>query len=414
MIRTRYRLVPLVALAVLLPRAIGHAADARGTVTRPDGIQYVDASTGEEWTRVTSGAPAVFQLTGPGRFQVGMRVNLAPNEAMGTPGIVVVRTAGKPLAQFRLQPKAGTDTWKGDATSKPSVAVGFIVEVSEGKQAYEFRLNGGGGLGGAIRVVDAAQSKRPLPPNAPVVKAPPIPSATAVAVASPSAAASPAATPEATPTPVASAAAPRPRDGNPALRAWIAAGAAMRAETSVLGPRHRVRDALAGVQWNASPMLFVAGSMEWRFGTGRQLLFEKDPKDGDENRYSLGLAGGAAVRVDRFDLSAGPALWATVQQDEVLSHDYVLGGGFARLSMPAGPVDAHASGEVGVPLLDGTPQALRTGRLMSRTAWGLGVSAPMSFLQGLRFAGEYRGECLARTYSERYSHGLLLSASLDF
>ena len=106
---------------VLLLIAVGapaFAADPGTAAPAPGGV-LVDAATGESWSKVAAKAPAKWTLTGPARFQVGFRLNIPANEEIPA-GIVMIRHGGKPLAQFRLQPKSGKDTWKDEAGFKPS------------------------------------------------------------------------------------------------------------------------------------------------------------------------------------------------------------------------------------------------------------------------------------------------------
>ena len=71
----------------------------------------------------------------------------------------------------------------------------------------------------------------------------------------------------------------------------------------------------------------------------------------------------------------------------------------------------HASGEAGAAIYDGTPPEFRMGKVVARTAWNLGASAPVG---GLRIGAEYRGENVVRTYSERVSHGAFATVSYGF
>lgn len=387
---------------------VAHADTAAGTVAPPQANPVlVDGATGEAWAHVTSAAPASFVLTGPAKFQVGFRLNLPPNPLpTASAGIVQIRHGGRPLAQFRLQPKEGTDTWKDIAAMKPGVSVGFFVEVGPGPQTYEFRLNGAGDLGGAVRVVEASQSRRPLAANAPVVKAP-VAAVTATPTPAPTAVA--AATPEPKPPRVR-----RSPAGGPAFAAWVTGGKAWRSEQSVLGTSHHVWDASAGVRWNATGRTFVVLGGEWRMGTQRVPTIDAPPKDVREDRQSIDVAGGYRLPVAFFELALGPALRFTRQEDDVAPHDYLVGGGFARLTMPAGRLDLHAFGEAGAPIYDSTPEELQTGTLEARTAWGAGLSIPSRRNSALRVGLEYRGESIARSFTERVSHGAYANVQVGF
>ena len=295
---------------------------------------------------------------------------------------------------------------------KPAIGVGFFVDVAEGPQTYEFRLNGGGDLGGAVRVIDAAQSKRPLAANAPVVKAPDASAAAAVA-----AVATPGPTPAAVATPVAAATPKPPRkpsgDGS-ALVVWLGGGKAWRSEQDVLGTSHHVWDALGGVSWNFSPRMFASLGGEWRSGTQRVPTIDAPEEDVREDRHSVDVAAGYRLPIFGMDLEVGPALRYSRQEDEIAPHDFLLAGGFARIELPLGPLAVHASGEAGAPAYDGTPDDLRTGPLEGRTAWTAGLAVESHRQRGLSVGAEYRGESIARRFSERVSHGAFLNVQMGF
>lgn len=370
------------------------ASDA-GTVKQPETPPLVDAS-GESWWPVSPSAPASFVLTGPARFQVGVRVNIPADLAAGAAGIVSIRTGGKPLAQFRLQPKAGTDTWKDQPAFKPSPAVGFLVDVAAGDQVYEFRLNGGGDFGGAVRVIDASQSKRPLPATAPVVKIP-APPPTAVAVAA------------ATPKPVATAAPSRGVSGKSAFQVSVGVGSIFEAEGT--SPNQQW-STIGDVRWHPQDYVFVAAGGEWRAGTQRVPVPDAPVDGAYENRLAGDASAGLRLDVASLELLVGPWVRYTKYDSELAPRRFFLAGGSARVGLNAGAFAVHAGGEVGVPLTDDTPNNYQTGELVSGGGWSAGAS--MRLKRSVRLGLEYRGEVVSRYASERISNGAFANAIVEF
>ena len=383
-------------LGITFVASSAFASDA-GTIKQPETTSLVDAG-GESWWLVSPSMPASFVLTGPARFQVGVRVNIPADLAAGAAGIISVRTGGKPLAQFRLQPKAGPDTWKDQTAFKPSPAVGFLVDVAAGDQVYEFRLNGGGDFGGAVRVIDASQSKRPLPATAPVVKIP-APPATAVAVA--------AATP--TPKPVATATPSRVVSGKSMWQVSFGVGSIIEAEGTA--PNHQW-SAIGDVRFHPRDYVFVAAGGEWRAGTQR-VPVPGAPADGAyENRQSADGSAGLRLDAGGLELLAGP--WARfAEYDSTFApRRFLLAGVHARVGMNVGAFEVHGAGDVGVPVMDETPPNYQTGDLVSGGGWSAGLSMRMK--GNVRLGLEYQGEVISRYASERISNGAFANAIVEF
>lgn len=367
-----------------------------GTVEPQKSATLVDTATGDTWTTVSGTAPASFVLTGPAKFQVGFRVNIPSNFTEGTAGIVQVRNGGKPLAQFRLQPKTGADTWKDQRTFKPSLAVGFYVDVAAGPQTYEFRLNGGGDHGGAVRVVESSQSKRPLPATAPVVKIPTV--ATAVA------AASPAATPAATPSSVASVA-----SGASAWQVSIGGGPTFETESEDGG---LVWSAVGNARFTPMPTTFVEAGGEWRAGKQRVPVPNTPSKGSYENRQTIDVSAGARLMILQHEVLIGPWLRFADYESRVAPRRYTLAGGRTRLGVRLGGIDLHADLAIGGPVAQDTPENYQTGELTSGGMWGLGAS--MSLRGNLRLGLDYRGEAVGRFASERVANSLVTNAIVEF
>ena len=395
----------VLGLAVAMPAL----AAEPGSVTPPAAAPLVDATSGESWNPVAPSAPAVFTLTGPARFQVGFRMNLPADPAQAVPaGIVQVRYGGRPLSQFRMMARPGRDTWKAQTDFKPSAAVGFLVEVAPGDHTYEFRLNGGGAHGGAIRVIDASKSARPLPARAPVVA---IPAAAKVAAA-------PTPAPEATPTP-GTVATPGPtppspppgrdqpsaRDGARTLALFIGASQSAQARSFVPGSAP-ASDLRVGARWLAirSAELSLAATFESSedviptpAASARRIT---------EKRVLVDAGAGYRMAGARGSLVVGPALHFASFDNDVARYDWMTAGAGVRVEAPAGRLTAFAGGDAGLPIADGTPTLWTDGALELRAAWSIGARYPLAMLPGSpSLAIEYRGELVDREYSELVSHG---------
>ena len=177
---------------------------------------------------------------------------------------------------------------------------------------------------------------------------------------------------------------------------------------------HHVWDVVGGVRMRVSPSAFAQVAGEWRTGTQRVPMLDSPPEDVHDDRQSLDIAAGYRMSISRFEIAAGPAVRYSMQEDEVAPHDYLLAGGFARLTIPMASFDLSASAEAGAAVFDGTPDDLRTGPVEGRSAWGAGISVPFHRGGGVRFGLEYRGEALAREFSNRVSNGAFANVQVGF
>lgn len=410
------RTIGITAAALLALAAPALAADP-GTATPPAGPPLVDVTTGEVWSRVTAQSPSVWKLTGPGKFQVGFRVNLPADAAEGPAGIVMIRHQGKPLAQFRVMPKPGKDTWKDETKMKPAVGAGFYVEVGAGEQPYEFRINGGGPHGGAVYVIDAAKSKRPLPANAPIVA---MPAGAPLIASSSTPTPTPALDATATPTPATTAVAaatpepPRVRGASNPFALWLGAGTASQTRTFVTGTAP-ASDLAVGVRWLPRDDVQLAFSVEYESSEDLVPLPLAPVTRVSERRlladlgagYRIGGAGGSIVGGATFR-------WGNYESDEA-GYDVMFAGLAARAELPAGPLVAFVGGEAGVPVSDGVPKDWGDGDLSQRFAWFAGARYTRSSMTASPSVGlEYRGERVERRYSEFSSHGLRLVLQAEF
>ena len=396
----------------LLMAPLSALAASPGTATPPAAGALVDATTAESWSSVTPSAPATWKLTGPGRFQVGFRANLPADGSAIPAGILMLRHQGKPLVQFRILPRPSNDTWKGDVQFRPSTTIGFYIDVAAGEQAYEFRLNGGGPAGGAVFVIDATKSKRPLAANAPVV---PVPGTAVVASATPapSPGASPAPTPAATP---ATAPAPSPRDARTpggALAIWLGASQAAQTRSFVTGAAPSSELAL-GARWRAMPLaqLWASAAME---STEELIPLPLAPVTRiAEKRLLVDAGGGIRLAAGGASLVAGPALRYASFDSNAASYDWAMASLAGRLEIPVGPVTAYGTGEAGIPIADGTPAGWEDGDLLRRLAWGGGLRYTHRSLPASPSIGVgYRGEIVSRRYSDLISHGARLVLQVD-
>lgn len=407
---------------VLLLMAVGGPALAANPGTAAPasgGGVLVDATTGESWSKVAAKAPAKWTLTGPARFQVGFRLNIPTSSDEAVPaGIVMVRHGGKPLAQYRLQPRPGKETWKDEAAFKPSLAVGFLVDVAPGDQTYEFGLNGGAAAGGAVYVIDAAKSTRPLAANAPVVA---IPAAPLVATAAtPTPAPAPASTPApgadavATPAPTPEVTGTQPAGADSALSLWVGAGGGSQTRTFVTGSAPAT-DLALGVRWR--PLAKAQLSFSAGFEQTEDLvpLPEAPVRRVGESRTTLDVGAGYLLAVSQASLVVGPSLHYAGIQNDVVGYDVIFGSLGGRAEVPVGPVIAFAGGEAGVPLADGTPGGWNDGDLANRYAWSAGLRYTHRAMAMTPSLGlEYRGEYVSRRYSELVSHGAWLVLQVEF
>ncbi len=196
--RTAYAALLAGVLALFFAGKVGAQGLTPGTVKLLSKNPILtEAETADAFVSLSPTQPAKFLITGPVRLQADFRVSLPPGQAQGEPVLIDVFAAGKPLRRFKIMPKAGTNSWKETAASKPSAPVGFYIEVDPGPHAYEVRVTGAPN-GAALFLVPDAKARRPLAANAPVVPPkPPAPAATPAAAQTQIAKATPAPTPRA-------------------------------------------------------------------------------------------------------------------------------------------------------------------------------------------------------------------------
>lgn len=198
---------PLTALLAATVFGVALPASAQmtpGTVKLLSGnATLTEASSGDAWIELKDDKSAKFLAIGPEILQADFRFNLGANEAQGTPVTLAILAGGKEVARFKITPRAGTETWKGRADLKPSLNVGFFVQVDAGPHAYEMKTIGAT-RGAAMTLVPKAKAKRPLPASAQTVQSKPAvvatPAPTAVVAPTPK----PLATPINTPVPLES------------------------------------------------------------------------------------------------------------------------------------------------------------------------------------------------------------------
>lgn len=173
----------LIAAALCLHALPAWAQMAPGTVKLlSKNATLVDTITGDAFFELKDDASAKFLVIGPEVLQADVRINLPAGQATGTPTVFVVLAGGKEVARYKVTPKAGTDSWKGRVDVKPSISVGFYVDVEAGPKAFEFKVLGAA-KGAGLLLVAKAKARKPLAAGAPVVSSKPV--AVPVATATP-------------------------------------------------------------------------------------------------------------------------------------------------------------------------------------------------------------------------------------
>lgn len=162
----------------------------------------VDTISGDVFVELRDDLSAKFLVIGPEVLQADLRINLAAGTETAAPTILVVLAGGKEVARYKLTPKAGGDSWKGRVDVKPSLSVGFYVEVDAGPKAYELKVLGAPKNAGLL-LLPKAKAKRALRANAPVISGKPRVVATPAPTPRVGVAATPTPTPVAVNTPVA-------------------------------------------------------------------------------------------------------------------------------------------------------------------------------------------------------------------
>lgn len=378
---------------------------------------FVNGSTNEAYLRILPSEPAKLLLTGPGRVQADVRVNLSViggKIADGSFQVVTVDVlaAGKSVGRLRIQPKPGNQLWKNQNGIVPSASTGFSLELAAGSRPYEFRVDGAASKGVALHLAPIGKMKTALAANAPVLPAQP-----AIAAATP------------VPTPafqvpigidqLGGEARTNPEPEPVVLTVALRGGAIEQQERYAFGPTPG-SEAMLDVSHTFSNRIGLVLFGEAR--TGRHAVPLRNdagspPARTTERRYVTGLRVDwtrTVFSADAFDIdaTAGLAYRLQSQQDSLAPHVTGLIGPRAGVAFVRGRGVLSTNLEYGTVVHDSTPGALQAGPVLGRLAGG--VEAWWAAGASTHIGLGYRREVVSREYARRTIDGAFAGAAIGF
>lgn len=410
-------LVASVMLGVLPSRPAQAQAQEPSIKVLSSNPSFVNASTGDAYLRILPAEPAKLLITGPGRVQADLRVNLllhGQKVADGSFQVVTVDVlaAGKSVGRLRVQPTPGNQVWKNQSGIVPSAPTGFYLDLAAGPKPYEFRVDGAAAKGVSLHLAPAGKMKTSLAANALVLPAQPV-----IAAATP------------IPTPafqvpigidqLGGEARANPEPEPIVLAVALRGGAIEQQERSAFGPTPG-SEAMLDVSYTFANRIGLVLLGEAR--TGRHAVPLRNDSGSPaarttERRYVAGLRLDWTRTVfssDAIDIdaTAGLAYRLQSQQDSLAPHVTGLIGPRASVAFIRGKGALSTNLEYGMAVHDSTPGALEAGPVLGRLSGG--VEAWWAAGSSMQIGLGYRREVLSRQYAQRTIDGAFAGVAFGF
>ncbi len=376
---------------------------------------FVNASTGDAYLRILPSEPAKLLITGPGRVQADLRVNLSLSGRKIADGsfqvvMVDVLAGGKSVGRLRIQPTPGSQLWKNQSGIVPSASTGFSLDLAAGPRPYEFRVDGAAAKGVALYLAPIGKMKTTLAANALVLPAQP-------AIAEPA------------PTPAFQVPIGIDQLGGEAranreperigLAIALRGGAIEQQERHAFGPTPG-SEAMLEVSHTFSNRIGLVVLGEAR--TGRHAVPLRNdsgspPARTTERRYVAGLRLDwtrtvfSADAID-IDATAGLAYRLQSQQDSLAPHVTGLIGPRVVVAFVRGRGILSTNLEYGTVAHDSTPVALQAGPVLGRLSGG--VEAWWAAGSSTQIGLGYRREVVSRQFAQRTIDGAFAGAAIGF